>query len=107
MADWDFFLDLKGAKVCSRPLSPGTEVTSAWSYTFFLHGIHRNKLYLPNTVIPDLHCLDLCSTLRCLSQDPIYSIKPVTHIWTHNAEVFFELLKNHDKDLTLKHLVEI
>jgi hypothetical protein len=42
-----------------------------------------------------------------LSQDPIYSIKPSTHIRTHNAEVFFKLLNNHDKDLTFKHLVEI
>jgi len=42
-----------------------------------------------------------------LSQDPVYSIKPSAHIWTHNAEVSFELLNNHDEDLTLKHLVEI
>ena len=103
----DFFLDLKEAKVCSQPLSPGTEVVSAWSYTFFASWHTQEQLYLSNTVIPDLHHLTLCSTIMCLSQDPIYSIKPSTHIWTHNAEVFFELLNNHDKDLTLKHLVEI
>jgi hypothetical protein len=28
-------------------------------------------------------------------------------IFGHSAEVFFNLLNNHDKDLTFKHLVEI
>jgi hypothetical protein len=107
MISGDFFLDLKEAKVCSRPLSPGAEVARAWSYTFFASWHTQEKLYLSNTVIPDLHHLDLRSTLTCLSQDPIYSIKPSTHIWTHNAEVFFKLLNSHDKDLTLKDLVEI
>ena len=69
---------------------------------FFTSWHTQEQLYLSNTVIPDLHHLDLCSTLMCLFQDPIYSIKPSTHIWTHNAEVFFKLLNN-----TLKHLVEI
>ena len=103
---------------------------------FLLHGIHRNNFTF-QIVIPDLHHLDLCSTLKCLPQGSICSInplnaelnpichllalvgahhilhisrlrvKPSAHFRTQNAEVFFELLNNHDKDLTLKYLVEI
>jgi hypothetical protein len=35
MFNGDFFFDLKEAKVCSQPLSPGTEVASALSYAIF------------------------------------------------------------------------
>ena len=93
MFNRDFFFDLKEVKVCSQPLSPGTEVASAWSYAIFASWHAQEQLYLSNTVIPDLHHPNLCSTLMCLSQDPIYSVKPSAHIWTHNAEIFFELLK--------------
>jgi hypothetical protein len=76
MVNGDFFLDLKEDKVCSRPLSPGAEVASAWSYTFFASWHTQEQLQLSNTVIPDPHHLDLCSTLTCLSQGAIYSINP-------------------------------
>jgi hypothetical protein len=75
-------------------------------YLFLLHGIHRNNFtfqiqssltYIVSSYVPHL---GVCPKTQ-------YTVLSQALIFGHNAEVFFELLSNHDKDLTLKHLVEI
>lgn len=109
LVNGDFLLVPKEAKVWNRPLSPSAEVAYAWSYTFFASWQTQEQLYYSNTVIPDLHHLDLRSTLKW-SQAFIFRhsvLKFSLSCWTTIVRISHSniLMKFRSKAL-LKKLVE-